>query len=81
MLDNTKSVLSGPAGAVGGHYRSRRHIDRRWRTASWFGRAVNGRARVPVLVAEDPMHCVVKGTGIMLDNLDKVVKKSSNLPI
>ena len=37
--------------------------------------------RVPVLVAEDPMHCVVKGTGIMLDNLDKVVKKSSNLPI
>lgn len=37
--------------------------------------------RVPVLVAEDPMHCVVKGTGIMLDNLDHVVKKSSNLPI
>ncbi|GFN32685.1 rod shape-determining protein [Paenibacillus xylaniclasticus] len=34
---------------------------------------------VPVLVAEDPMHCVVKGTGIMLDNLDKVVggKKAS----
>lgn len=31
--------------------------------------------RVPVLVAEDPMHCVVKGTGIMLDNLDHVVKK------
>lgn len=31
--------------------------------------------RVPVLVAEDPMHCVVKGTGIMLDNLDKVIKK------
>ena len=31
--------------------------------------------RVPVLVAEDPMHCVVKGTGMMLDNLDKVVKK------
>lgn len=31
--------------------------------------------RVPVLIAEDPMHCVVKGTGIMLDNLDKVVKK------
>jgi rod shape-determining protein MreB len=30
---------------------------------------------VPVWVAEDPMHCVVKGTGIMLDNLDKVVKK------
>lgn len=32
--------------------------------------------RVPVLIADDPMHCVVKGTGIMLDNLDKVVKKS-----
>jgi len=32
--------------------------------------------RVPVLIAEDPMHCVVKGTGIMLDNLDKVVKKT-----
>lgn len=31
--------------------------------------------RVPVLVAEDPMHCVVKGTGIMLDQLDKVPKK------
>jgi rod shape-determining protein MreB and related proteins len=31
--------------------------------------------KVPVLVAEDPMHCVVKGTGIMLDNLDKVSKR------
>ncbi len=31
--------------------------------------------KVPVLIAEDPMHCVVKGTGIMLDNLDKVIKK------
>ncbi|MEB3102496.1 rod shape-determining protein [Ferviditalea candida] len=31
--------------------------------------------KVPVLIAEDPMHCVVKGTGIMLDNLDKVSKK------
>lgn len=30
---------------------------------------------VPVWVAEDPMHCVVKGTGIMLDQLDKMVKK------
>jgi rod shape-determining protein MreB len=28
-----------------------------------------------VLIAEDPMHCVVKGTGIMLDNLDKVTKR------
>jgi rod shape-determining protein MreB len=31
--------------------------------------------RVPVWIAEDPMHCVVKGTGMMLDILDKVVKK------
>lgn len=31
--------------------------------------------KVPVLVAEDPMHCVVKGTGIMLDNLDKIDKR------
>lgn len=31
--------------------------------------------KVPVLVAEDPMHCVVKGTGVMLDNLDKVIKR------
>ncbi|MNC30639.1 Rod shape-determining protein MreB [compost metagenome] len=30
---------------------------------------------VPVWIAEDPMHCVVKGTGILLDNLDKAVKK------
>jgi rod shape-determining protein MreB len=30
--------------------------------------------KVPVLIAEDPMHCVVNGTGIMLDNLDKVTK-------
>lgn len=31
--------------------------------------------KVPVLIAEDPMHCVVKGTGIMLDNLDRVSRK------
>ncbi|PZD97891.1 rod shape-determining protein [Paenibacillus sambharensis] len=31
--------------------------------------------KVPVLIAEDPMLCVVKGTGIMLDNLDKVSAK------
>jgi len=30
--------------------------------------------KVPVLIAEDPMHCVVKGTGIMLDNLDRVAR-------
>ncbi|MFS1511232.1 rod shape-determining protein MreB [Chengkuizengella sp. SCS-71B] len=31
--------------------------------------------KVPVLIAEDPMGCVVKGTGIMLDNLDKMSKR------
>jgi rod shape-determining protein MreB len=31
--------------------------------------------KVPVLIAEDPMHCVVKGTGIMLDNMEKVSKR------
>lgn len=31
--------------------------------------------RVPILIAEDPMHCVVKGTGMMLDNLDKISKR------
>ncbi len=31
--------------------------------------------KVPVLIAEDPMHCVVKGTGIMLDHLDKMTRK------
>lgn len=31
--------------------------------------------KVPVLIAEDPMHCVVKGTGLMLDYLDKISKK------
>jgi cell shape determining protein, MreB/Mrl family len=33
---------------------------------------------VPVLVAEDPMHCVVKGTGIMLDNLDRLTRKNKS---
>ncbi len=31
--------------------------------------------KVPVLIAEDPMHCVVKGTGVMLDHLDKISRK------
>jgi rod shape-determining protein MreB len=31
--------------------------------------------KVPVLIAEDPMHCVVKGTGIMLDHLDKMTRR------
>ncbi|MDC3416716.1 rod shape-determining protein [Aquibacillus salsiterrae] len=28
--------------------------------------------KVPVLLAEEPMHCVAKGTGIMLENIDKI---------
>jgi len=34
--------------------------------------------KVPVLIAEDPMHCVVKGTGIMLENLDKIGRRKFN---
>ncbi|WNF37307.1 rod shape-determining protein [Bacillaceae bacterium IKA-2] len=30
--------------------------------------------KVPVLIAEEPMHCVAKGTGILLENLDKISK-------
>lgn len=28
--------------------------------------------KVPVFVAEEPMHCVARGTGIMLENMDKL---------
>ncbi|MFC4558052.1 rod shape-determining protein [Virgibacillus kekensis] len=31
--------------------------------------------KVPVFMAEDPMDCVAKGTGIMLDNIDRVERK------
>lgn len=31
--------------------------------------------KVPVLIADEPMHCVAKGTGILLENLDKVSKR------
>lgn len=31
--------------------------------------------KVPVLVAEDPMHCVANGTGILLENLDRVARR------
>ena len=31
--------------------------------------------KVPVLVAESPMNCVAIGTGIMLDNIDKLSKR------
>jgi rod shape-determining protein MreB and related proteins len=30
---------------------------------------------VPVLVAENPMDCVAIGTGIMLDNIDRIAKR------
>ncbi|EGL81770.1 cell shape determining protein, MreB/Mrl family [Caldalkalibacillus thermarum TA2.A1] len=32
--------------------------------------------QVPVLVADDPMTCVAKGTGLMLENLDRIPKKA-----
>ncbi|PKR77764.1 rod shape-determining protein [Halalkalibacillus sediminis] len=31
--------------------------------------------KVPVFIAEDPMTCVAKGTGIMLENIDKLPKE------
>lgn len=31
--------------------------------------------KVPVIVAEEPMNCVAKGTGIMLENIDKIEKR------
>ncbi|MCT2535106.1 rod shape-determining protein [Aquibacillus koreensis] len=30
---------------------------------------------VPVLLADEPMNCVAKGTGIMLENIDKIEKR------
>ena len=32
--------------------------------------------KVPVLIAEDPMQCVGIGTGIMLDNIDRLPRRS-----
>ena len=32
--------------------------------------------KVPVFVAENPMDCVAIGTGIMLDNIDKVASSA-----
>ncbi|PEY33342.1 rod shape-determining protein [Bacillus cereus] len=31
--------------------------------------------KVPVLIAENPMHCVAVGTGIMLENIDKLPRR------
>lgn len=33
--------------------------------------------KVPVFVAEEPMNCVAKGTGIMLENIDKIERKKA----
>src|SRR5699024_7127334 len=33
--------------------------------------------KVPVFVSEEPMNCVAKGTGIMLENIDKIERKSA----
>ncbi|WP_412676141.1 hypothetical protein, partial [Bacillus paramycoides] len=30
----------------------------------------------PVLIAENPMHCVAVGTGIMLENIDKLPRRA-----
>ncbi|WP_026672852.1 rod shape-determining protein [Alkalihalobacterium bogoriense] len=35
--------------------------------------------KVPVLVADEPMHCVAKGTGIILENLDRMSSKRIRL--
>ncbi|WP_088104368.1 rod shape-determining protein [Halalkalibacter urbisdiaboli] len=35
--------------------------------------------KVPVLVAEEPMHCVAKGTGIILENLDRMSSKKIHI--
>lgn len=31
--------------------------------------------KVPVLLADEPMNCVARGTGIMLENIDKIERK------
>lgn len=31
--------------------------------------------KVPVFVADEPMNCVARGTGIMLENMDKIIRK------
>jgi len=31
--------------------------------------------KVPVLVAENPMDCVAVGTGLMLENIDKISRR------
>ena len=31
--------------------------------------------KVPILIAENPMDCVAIGTGVMLDNIDKIARR------
>ncbi|WP_100009917.1 rod shape-determining protein [Lentibacillus sediminis] len=31
--------------------------------------------KVPVFLAEEPMHCVARGTGMMLENIDKIERR------
>src|SRR5690625_2926959 len=31
--------------------------------------------KVPVFLAEEPMNCVARGTGIMLENIDRIARK------
>lgn len=33
--------------------------------------------KVPVMMAEEPMSCVAKGTGLMLEHMDKIAKRKS----
>ncbi|SDM54108.1 rod shape-determining protein [Sediminibacillus halophilus] len=41
-----------------------------------FDQLLADQLKVPVLLADEPMNCVARGTGIMLENIDKVDKKS-----
>ncbi|WP_053218129.1 rod shape-determining protein [Virgibacillus senegalensis] len=41
-----------------------------------FDQLLADQLKVPVLLADEPMNCVARGTGIMLENIDKVEKKS-----
>ncbi|HLR67739.1 rod shape-determining protein [Virgibacillus alimentarius] len=36
---------------------------------------LNEELKVPVFIAEEPMNCVATGTGIMLENIDKIERK------
>ena len=42
-----------------------------------MGRLIEERTGVPVTLAEDPLSCVVRGTGEILDSLDRDSNRSS----